>query len=385
MKRYDLAIIGAGAAGVLAAREVATAGLSVLLLEKGAKLSSRRDLACGWFGRTLHSFDRLEGGEEGVDTRRILDLCRSTNKGRLEHRRGRGMQSTGHRIRLLPCGHYRIPPVVAATLAKRLYNELEAKIDIMFQVEAREVTQEGAGFKISTDKGSFFANRCLIAAGSRSAEWVSALCGGLGLKPVKPSVRLGVRVEMPTRMLKIMAAKQGDILAEHGDIRLDDARFGGFVGEWEDFGMVSAFGYTLPDKRSERTNFMAGFPAEHGFAEALRTARIVNVLSNDKVKRERIHDFLQGKSVLKHLPQFERLIGTFIEFDRLVPRFITTAAMYVPETRIGGALPADEKMKTALPGLYGAGECVAGIRTLLEAMASGLTAARSVMEDKDND
>lgn len=384
MKRYDLAIIGAGAAGVLAAREVAGASLSVLLLEKGVKLSSRRDLACGWFGRALHSFDRLEGGE-GPDTRRVLDLCRSANKGRLEHCRGRGMRGTEYHIQLLPCSHYRMPPAVAAALAKKIYHELEAEIDIVFQVEVGEVVQENAGFRISTDKGAFFADRCLLATGSRSAEWTSSVCVNLGLTPVKPLVRLGVRVEIPTRMLKIMAAKQGDILAEHNNVRLDDARFGGFVGEWEDFGMISAFGHTLPDKRSERTNFMAGFAAENGFMEALRTARIVNVLSNDKVRRERIYDFLQGKSVLKHLPQFERLIGTFIEFDRLVPRFITTAAMYVPETKIGGTLPADSKMKTALPGLYGAGECVAGIRTLLEAMASGLTAARSVMEDKDND
>jgi hypothetical protein len=212
-----------------------------------------------------------------------------------------------------------------------------------------------------------------------------AACSALGTVSVEPEVRLGVRVEASSRLLRVLIAKQGDILTEYGQVRFDDARFGGFVGEWEDFGMVSAFGHTVPGKRSQRTSFMAGFAAENGFAEALRTTRIVNVLSNDKVRRERIYDFMQGKSVLKHMPQFECLIAPFIEFDRLVPKFMTTAAMYVPETRIGGALPAGEDMRTALPGLYGAGHCVAGTRTLLEAMASGMTAAQSVTEDKDNE
>ena len=385
MKGYDLLIIGAGPAGVMAARGASAEGLSVLVLEKGVRLASRRDLAIGWFGHGLHAFDRMEG--DGMpNIRSILDLCRSANSGRLEHRKGRGApQSSKHKMRLLPCGHYRVPPAIASELAKTLYCELKPVADIVFQTDVKEVVLGQTGFVAVTDRGKFTAKRCILATGSRSAEWIMDMCSSLGTVSVKPTVRLGVRVETSTKLLSVLVAKQGDILTEQGPVRFDDARFGGFVGEWEDFGMVSAFGHTLPDKHSQRTNFMASFAAENGFIEAMRVARIVNVLSNDKVRRERIYDFMQGKSVLKHIPQFECLIAPFIEFDRLVPKFIATAVIHVPETRIGGALPVGEDMRTALPGLYGAGQCVAGTRTLLEAMASGLTAAQSVTEDKDNE
>lgn len=385
MKEYDLLIIGAGPAGVMAARGAVAEGLSVLIIEKGVRLASRRDLVTGWFGHGLYAFDRMEG--DGMpNIKSVLDLCQSANSGRLEHRKGRGStQSAKHKMRFLPCGHYRIPPAVASELATAFYCELESSADIIFQTDVKEVVLGQAGFVAATDRGSFTAKRCVLATGSRSAEWIMDVCSSLATASIKPTVRLGVRVETSSKLMRPLVAKQGDVLMEYDQVRFDDARFGGFVGEWEDFGMVSAFGHTLPDKHSQRTNFMASFAAKNGFTEAMRVARIVNVLSNDKIRRERIYDFIQGKSVLKHIPQFECLIAPFIEFDRLVPKFMATAVMHVPETRIGGALPAETNMRTALPGLYGAGQCVAGIRTLLEAMASGMTAAQSVTEDKDNE
>ena len=60
----DIVIVGAGAAGIAAARRLATSGLSAIVLEATARIGGRAwtcdvaglhlDLGCGW----LHSADR---------------------------------------------------------------------------------------------------------------------------------------------------------------------------------------------------------------------------------------------------------------------------------------------------------------------------------------
>jgi monoamine oxidase len=60
----DVVIVGAGAAGIAAARRLATSGLSTMMLEATARVGGRAwtcevagmqvDLGCGW----LHSADR---------------------------------------------------------------------------------------------------------------------------------------------------------------------------------------------------------------------------------------------------------------------------------------------------------------------------------------
>jgi thioredoxin reductase len=49
--------------------------------------------------------------------------------------------------------------------------------------------------------------------------------------------------------------------------------------------------------------------------------------------------------------------------------------MYIPEVRWNGILSVNEKMKTGVCGIYGAGECTTRASTIIGAMASGLIAA----------
>ena len=76
---FDIAIIGGGAAGIGAARELAASGRSTLLLEATSRLGGRAwtyeiagqrlDLGCGW----LHSGDRNSWTRIAEEAGRVVD------------------------------------------------------------------------------------------------------------------------------------------------------------------------------------------------------------------------------------------------------------------------------------------------------------------------
>src|SRR6516165_12377813 len=76
---FDVVIIGGGAAGIGAARELAPSGRSALLLEASSRLGGRAwtceiagqplDLGCGW----LHSGDRNSWTRIAEEAGRVVD------------------------------------------------------------------------------------------------------------------------------------------------------------------------------------------------------------------------------------------------------------------------------------------------------------------------
>jgi len=382
MKMYDLAVVGAGPAGSVAAMLASSAGMSVLVFEKGRSLKDRKDLACGWFGHGLYSMDRLDAYEDSFDDREAFsqaeDMFHIASGGRLEVRRSvpemiGSMSMSG--------GMYFLTGMASGrTMAEDTYRKTRA--DMLFETKVDGIFASVNGFMIHSSRGRFNARKCLVSSGRMSYEWVSGIAGNLGVAWRDSSARMGVRIEIPSRMLAPLMRGRGDIGMECGGVLIDDARMNGFVGEWDDFGVASAFAHCLPDKRSSRASLAVSVEVESG-EEAFRLARITNVLSGDKVKRERLQDVGGHRSSLRHFEKALDLVEASMRLSELSPRIMDTAVAHVPAIMIGGALTVDESMRTECPGFYGAGHCTSRVRTLIGAVASGVVAARSVLQDEE--
>jgi glycine/D-amino acid oxidase-like deaminating enzyme len=392
MKTYDLAVIGAGLAGAVAAVVAAEAGLDVLVLEKGHGPGDRRNLVNGWLGRALYTMGRLDAGDTyffeskrtAFDT--AFELCRDANGGKLECRQGGYIPPENLPLQSLARLHYSAEPTCGREMAQRLHKRLLAPgtADLLFGADANRVEWDTGRFVLHTRRGKLLSQRCLVATGGHSVEWVRDLCTSISISAAASHVRLGIRVEVPERLLRTFIRVAGDLcLSSAEGVLVDDARIGSAVGDREDNGLLSAFAHTPPGKRAERTSFMVSLDLGNNFEEMVRLVRIANILSNDKVRRERAVDFVDGHSALKHLKQFDPLRLALRNLDRMVPSLLECATVYIPEIRIGGTLPTDERMRTVFPGLYGAGECVPKVDGLLDAMASALVSAQSVMEDRN--
>lgn len=390
MKIYDLAVVGAGLAGATAAIIAAEAGLETLVLERGCGPKDRHDLAEGWLGRALYTMPRLDVGNlTKMDVfGAAIDLCRSASGGWLERHEGREVLASEN----LPlCSksaiYYRASPECGHELAQRLYRRLMAtngKADALFNTEVERLEHKRDKFILHTTRGQLEARRCLLATGAFSAPWLDSVCGMLDLKFGSPRVRLGVRVEVPARLeafRRFLRVMDDLCLVDDGGGQLEDLRVDSRIGDREGGGILSAFAHTIAGSQPERTSFMAGFDVEGGFAEAARIAKITNILANDKIRRERAADFVHRRGISEHLGQFDPVRRALQNLDRMVPSFLSFATVHIPEMRVWGALPTDEKMRTAFPGLYGAGECLEKVDGLLDAMASALVSAQSIMEE----
>jgi hypothetical protein len=387
MKTYALAVVGAGLAGATAAAIAAEAGLETLVLERGRGPHDRRSLVGGWLGRALYTMSRMDAGTLAGNAlfAKALDLCREANGGRLELHEAMVSVPEGLPLRPEMVPHYRMSRGCGRVLAQELHRRLvSGKADLLFGTEVERVESEKGRFVLHTRRGRLFSRRCLLATGSHSFGWIRNACAPLGLRLEPPQARLGVRVEVPSRLLRAFLRVMGDLrLVGEGGVLLDDLRVDSQVGDREDGGLLSAFAHTPPGKTSERASFMVGVDFGTDSAEAIRLMKIANILSNDRIRRERAMDFVHGRSVLEHLARFDPVRKALLDLDGMIPSLLCCATAHIPEAKIGGALPTDGNMRTVFSGLYGAGECVSGMDGLLDAMVSAMVSVRSVMEDEN--
>jgi hypothetical protein len=373
MKIYDLIIIGSGPAGTAAAKVVVSKGMSVLIIERGKDLNRRRDLTCGWFGHGLYAMNRLEledpvlknpqAIKEAFRIVQNVSLERPTILKDSKHKKGKYC--------MLPAGFGR-------ELATYFFNSISREGTIIFNTNAEKITKDRDVFYVKTNKGTYASTRCLISTGKNSLEWLENLCKQFDIESVNHPMRIGVRVEVPTFRMRKIISDSGDIKIPCGEANTDDARLDSFVGEWEDSNILSAFGHCMPGKKSERTNFMVGSEVSE---ECIRDVKIANVLANDKIRPERVNEYMEGKSVLEHISAFQMLKEAFLNLEKLFPSFLSYAIMYAPEVRLRGILSVDSYMRTRVPGLYGAGECTSKVSSIIGALASGLIVGRTILKE----
>jgi len=374
MKIYDLVIIGSGPAGAAAAKLAVEKGMSVLILERGKDLTRRRDLVSGWFGKGIFDVDRFELEDPLLRNPKAIGEAFSVIR-KLSTTKIPIIKPTDNK------GTYcRLPPKMGFTLATYYFDAIKNKADVSFNTEALKI-EKGKEFEIHTTKYIFKGKRCIVATGKNSIDWIKFLCNSFGIRLAPNSIKVGVRVEVPTFRVREALEEKGDIKIQDGYVSAEDTRVDSFVGEWEESNILSAFGHCLPNKKSSRTNFMVGVESTEDTTEIIRNIKIINVLANDRIRCERVYDYMEGKSILKHMRVFDQLKQAFENLEEIFPSIVNYATMYVPEVRLAGAFPVNSLMKTQVPGLYGVGECTSRVSTMIGAMASGIVAVKTITKE----
>ena len=436
--RYDVAIVGAGPAGLFAALELADADLRVVVLEKGLAPKERKSITCGVGGAGTFSDGKLNltpkiGGDPaaiGCNPGELETLIREvddafTRYGAPEKYSGEdqralsslkkkaaeaGIEFIAGRQRHI--GTRRIREVIDAMYQDLLHRGTEFRLG----AEVRSIAKGDGEFRIDLG-GEEIAARCVIAAPGRvGAYWLREVARNLGVGPEFGPLDVGVRVEFPAELYepieKVMYDAKFRLRTRTYDdmVRTFCTNPRGFVvkEDYDEFVLVN--GHAENKKKTENTNFALLVhieltdPVEDTTEYGRAIAKLATTIGGGRPILQRLKDLEQGRrstperirrvpiqptlseftpgDISMALPQ--RVVTDVLEgierLDRIMPGLAADGTLiYAPEIKFYDTRYRVKKgMETDLPGFYVAGDASGHSRGIVFAAVTGILAARHI-------
>ena len=302
-----------------------------------------------------------------------------------------------------------------------IYEAMADKHTWMFNTAVTAIhTDDAGGYSVVTEKGDTFSAPYLIAGPGRSgAEWFANQCKELGLHLINNQVDIGVRVELPASVFEhitdvVYESKLVYRTKQYGDsVRTFCMNpYGHVVAEnVEGINTVNGHSYSDPSLRSENTNFalLVSNRFTEPFDQPYRYGKHIASLSNmlaggvlvqrfgDLVRGVRTNEHRMSKSFVRPtltaavpgdlslaLPkrQLDDIIEMIYALDKLAPGTANyDTLLYGAEVKFYSArIALSHQLETALPGFFAVGDGAGVTRGLAQAGASGVQAARAVLE-----
>ena len=403
MKRYDIVVVGGGAAGMIAAITAARNGASVLILEHmeaiGKKILSTGNGKCNYT-------NRRQGVEwyYGDDPAFVLPVLEQF-----------GYEETitfFEELGVRPKeknGYYYPASEQASAVLEVLKMELRRlKVQILYQIGIRRIESEEKGFTFETKDGTYSSRFCIMATGGKAAkktgsdgsgflylerlghsliDIVPALVPLQGKQPFFKDIA-GIRAEISIDLY----SNRQHVASENGELQLTD------------YGISGIPVFQLSRLASKALSDGKEVYAILNFAPAICETELLGILMNRFLQKEKTAaEALIGMYQSKLIPLFLKLanINETINSNKVTKLQIKALAAVIGHFRVdiigtkkfdfaqttaGGVKTKEIENQTLesklVPGLYLAGEVIdidgkCGGYNLQWAWASGYVAGNS--------
>ena len=302
---------------------------------------------------------------------------------------------------------------------ENIYNELKDRVDFRFETAVTDLRKIEGGFEAVTSKGSFTCRRCVVSVGRSGSKWMEKVCDSLSIPTMSNRVDIGVRVELPAEIFAHVTDELYESKIIYRTQKFEDMvrtfcmNPHGVVVNENTNGIVTVNGHSYedPSKHTENTNFALlvskhfsiPFKDSNGYGESI--ARLSNMLGGGVIV-QRFGDLVRGRRSTESriresfvtptlaatpgdlsLVIPKRILDGIIEMiyalDKIAPGTANDdTLLYGVEVKFYNMeVEIDEKLQTCCPGLYVIGDCSGVTHSLSHASASGVHAARCLLEE----
>ena len=302
---------------------------------------------------------------------------------------------------------------------ENLYNELKDQVEFHFETAVTGIGRIDGGYEVETAKERFTCRRCVISVGRSGSKWMESVCDSLGIPTMSNRVDIGVRVELPAEIFAHLTDELYESKIIYRTQKFEDMvrtfcmNPHGVVVNENTNGIVTVNGHSYedPSRHTENTNFALlvskhfsdPFKDSNGYGESI--ARLSNMLGGGVIV-QRFGDLVRGRRSTEariresfvtptlaatpgdlSLVIPKRILDGIIEMihalDKIAPGTANDdTLLYGVEVKFYNMeVEIDENLETCCPGLFVIGDCSGVTHSLSHASASGVFAARRILEE----
>jgi len=403
------------------------------------------NIVCGWGGAGSFSDGKLTltpefGGnlEEYCGRKMLLSLIEEADKVYLEHGASKTLFKPSGELakkviaRALQADLNIIPATIrhmgsdqSKLILGKMYETIKKICDIKTGAMADHIllNPDGSVAGVALGNGEeIFASRVLLAPGREGAAWMEKTIRNLGLGIESLPVDIGVRVEIPSAWAEDITDQFYEIKALFDTPTFDDkvrtfcmCPHGEVTTEYQSHhGIITVNGHSNRENnhQTENTNFAVLVstkftkPFNDPIGYGSHIARLANMLGGGIIV-QRLGDLRKGRRStheriarglvrptlacaepgdLAYVLPYRHLIGIMemlAALDNIIPGVNGGhTLLYGVEVKFYSLkIALDSGLRTSVPGLYAAGDGAGVTRGVIQASASGLWAARSILSE----
>jgi len=417
-RAYDVAIVGAGPAGIFAALELAGAGLDVVILDKGPDLAHRAcpmqverckcrgctpcAMLCGWGGAGAFSDGKLNlstriGGQlaEYTGQRALAALVDYVDAVFLrfgappkvfgtadETLRDLQRRAATAELTLVPSRVRHLGTERCRDVLEAMRQELEGRVEIRTRAAVADVrTANGRVVGLELDNGEGLSARYVILApGREGAAWFLQVAERLRLSMRTNPVDIGLRIEVPAVVMEPLTDHLYESKLIYSSKTFDDqvrtfcmCPYGEVVVE-NNQGLMTVNGHSYADHRTDLTNFalLVSKTFTQPFREPLTYGRYIASLANmlgGAVLVQRLGDLMHGRRTTD-----KRLKKNMIE-PSLPAATPGDLSLVLPYRHLTSLLEMLQAMDRVVPGVYSRHTLLYGVEVKFYSSRPQLTPA----------